>query len=55
MRRRDHSNYSSAYWQANVRRGEELFVRWFFDEFLAQPRPPEPNRFPFWLINFEIY
>ena len=23
-------------WQANVRRGEELFVHWFFDEFLAQ-------------------
>ena len=23
-------------WQANVRLGEQLFVRWFFDEFLAQ-------------------
>ena len=22
-------------WQANVRRGEQLFVRWFFHEFLA--------------------
>jgi hypothetical protein len=49
------NDYSSADWQANVRRGEELFVRWFFDEFLAQPMPPEPNRFPFWLIDFVIY
>jgi len=29
---------SPADWQANVRRGEELFVRWFFDEFLAQTK-----------------
>ena len=25
-------------WQANVRRGQELFVPWFFDEFLAQTK-----------------
>ena len=25
-------------WQANVRLGEKLFVRWFFDEFLAQTK-----------------
>jgi len=25
-------------WQANVRRGEELFIRWFFDEFLAKTK-----------------
>ena len=29
---------SPADWQANVRRGEELFVRWFFDEFLARTK-----------------
>lgn len=27
---------SPADWQANVRRGEQLFVRWFCDEFLVQ-------------------
>jgi nucleoside phosphorylase len=25
-------------WQANVRRGEQLFVRWFFVDFLAQTK-----------------
>ena len=25
-------------WQANVRLGEKLFVRWFFDEFLARTK-----------------
>ena len=29
---------SPAEWQANVRRGEQLFVRWFFDEFLVQTK-----------------
>lgn len=26
-------------WQANVRRGEKLFVQWFLDEFLSQHKP----------------
>jgi nucleoside phosphorylase len=25
-------------WQANVRRGEQLFVQWFFDDFWAQTK-----------------
>jgi len=33
----DQANVDSPnHWQANVRRGEELFAQWFFDEFLAQ-------------------
>lgn len=34
-------------WQANVRRGEELFVRWFFEEFLPQSQGlPSPRPSP---------